>query len=119
ACNLFMEATGRPKTGMAIMLAANLVNVPLNAVFGYGWGGWFAAGGAEGIMLASTIARTLAGVGILTILALQARCDDTFRILPRRSAGAAALGLWADPDARLLRRLGLPMGLAQGVESAA
>ncbi len=119
ACNLFMEATGRPKTGMAIMLAANLVNVPLNALLGYGWGGWFAAGGAEGIMLASTIARTLAGLSILTILALQARRDDTFRILPRRTAGAAAVGLWADPDARLLRRLGLPMGLAQGVESAA
>lgn len=119
ACNLFMEATGRPKTGMAIMLAANLVNVPLNALFGYGWGGLFAPGGAEGIMLASTIARTLAGATILAILLRQAGRDDRFRILPRRRAGPALLGLWSDPDARLLRRLGLPMGLAQGAESAA
>jgi MATE family multidrug resistance protein len=119
ACNLFLEATGRPKTGMAIMLAANVVNVPLNMMFGFGWGGLVEPMGAEGVMVASSIARTLAGAAILAVLLLQARRDDAFQILPTRRLGPAAVGMWLDPDARSLRRLGLPMGLAQGVESAA
>ncbi len=119
ACNLFLEATGRPKTGMAIMLAANLLNIPLNMIFGFGWGGLVAPMGAEGVMLASSLARSFAGLTVLAIVIDQARRDDAFQILPSRKLGPAFAGMWLDPDARLLRRLGLPMGLAQGVESAA
>lgn len=119
AGNLFLEATGRPKTGMAIMLAANVLNVPLNAIFGFGWLGLADAGGAEGVMTASSLARTLAGLAILVVLIRAAGRDDAFSLVPRRPPLAALAGVLVDPDARLLRRLGLPMGLAQGVESAA
>ncbi len=119
AGNLFLEATGRPKTGMLIMLLANLINVPLNAVFGFGWGGFVEPGGAEGIMTASSLARSFAGVAILVVLMRAARRDDAFSLIPRRPPLAALAGALRDPDARELRRLGLPMGLAQGVESAA
>ncbi|MBL6432209.1 MAG: hypothetical protein HPM95_18310 [Alphaproteobacteria bacterium] len=123
ACNLFMESTGRPKTGMAIMLGANLLNVPLNLVFGFGWGGLVAPMGAEGIMLASSLARTAAGLSIVAILVLSALRMDTFRILSLEGAqGSERPGLaslFRGPEAASLRRMGLPMGLAQGVESAA
>jgi MATE family multidrug resistance protein len=123
ACNLFMESTGRPKTGMAIMLGANLLNVPLNLVFGFGWGGLVAPMGAEGIMLASSLARTAAGLSIVAILVLSALRMDTFRILSRNDAQGSErpglVSLFRGPEAASLRRMGLPMGLAQGVESAA
>ncbi|WP_029057729.1 MATE family efflux transporter [Stappia stellulata] len=123
ACNLFMESTGRPKTGMAIMLGANLVNVPLNLVFGFGWGGLVPPMGADGVMLASSIARTAAGVTIAGVLVVSALRIDNFRILSfdsSRGPGLAGLVcLFRSPEAAGLRRMGLPMGLAQGVESAA
>jgi MATE family multidrug resistance protein len=119
AGNLFLEATGRPKTGMVIMLLANLINIPLNAIFGFGWGGLVEPGGAEGIMTASSLARSFAGIAILAILMRAARGNDAFSLIPRRPPIAALAGALRDPDARELRRLGLPMGLAQGVESAA
>ncbi|WP_349359059.1 MATE family efflux transporter [Stappia sp.] len=118
-CNLFMEATGRPKTGMAIMLLANLVNVPLNLALGSGWGDVIPALGAEGIMLASSIARTGAGLTLAAILLIQALRIDTFHILSFGKRAVADGRLLTGPVAARLRRLGLPMGLAQGIESAA
>jgi MATE family multidrug resistance protein len=79
--------------------------------------------GAEGIMLASSLARTAAGLSIVAILVIAALRMDTFRILSLEGAkGSVRPGLgslFQGPEAASLRRMGLPMGLAQGVESAA
>lgn len=119
ACNLFMEATGRPKTGMVIMLVANMLNIPLNGVLGLGWGDLVAPMGAEGVMLASSILRTGAGVFIAALLIWQARRRDGYRILSADAGVSMLAEALAGEPARQLRRLGLPMGLAQGAESAA
>ncbi|MXN66866.1 MATE family efflux transporter [Stappia sp. GBMRC 2046] len=118
-CNMFLEATGRPKVGMVVMLLVNLANVPLNGVMALGWGGFMEPLGAEGATFASSILRTLAGLAILVVV---------FRGTARGESSLLSAGArhWADAVFRLggatgrqLRRLGLPMGIAQGVESAA
>ncbi|NRG16580.1 MATE family efflux transporter [Rhizobiales bacterium] len=118
-CNMFLEAIGRPKAGMVVMLAVNLANVPLNGVMALGWGGLLEPLGAEGATFASSILRTFAGLAILVIVFRSTARGGRFLL----SAGARQ---WADAVLRLggatgrqLRHLGLPMGIAQGVESAA
>ncbi len=119
AGNLFLEATGRPKVGMAIMLAANFANVPLNGILALGWGGFFAPMGAEGAMIASSILRTLAAVAIGVIIGRSGASNGHTGTLLDTLAWRSTLRDFGGETGRQLRRLGLPMGLAQGVESAA
>jgi MATE family multidrug resistance protein len=114
ACNMFLEATSRPKTGMTVMIVAASLDVLLNGVFALGWGGFVAPSGAEGAIATSSVLRTLAGIAALAILIRwEARLGDPRGVV-------AALGDWRRGPAysRRMRRIGVPMGLAQGVESA-
>jgi MATE family multidrug resistance protein len=115
--NMFLEATFRPKVGMVIMLAINVINVPLNGILVLGWGGLVEPMGAVGAVAGSSALRWLAFFATFAVLLVwDARLDDPRGVLAalrgRTSSGARAVG-------RTIRRIGLPIGIAQGVESAA
>lgn len=110
ASNLYLEATGSPRIGMWVMIGVNVVNIGLNALLIFGWGP-LPAMGAVGAIAASSTARWLAFFAVLAVLLLrEVRAGD-----PRASLSfggeLAALPRFV--------ALGLPMGLAQGVESTA
>ncbi len=109
ATTLFLEGINRPLPGMLAMLAANGVNAALNWVFIYGHLGAPALG-AEGAALATTVARwfLFAATALYVLLAVDPRRYGT----RERRAGRAAVG-------RRLLRLGLPLGIAHGLESGA
>jgi MATE family multidrug resistance protein len=103
---LFLESIGRPGPGLIIMIAANLLNVGLNWLL---IGGQFGLG-AEGAALATTLVRWLiAAAAVIYIFAM----PDAARY---NVAGPMHQG-WS--IGRKLRRLGYPLGLAQGLESGA
>jgi MATE family multidrug resistance protein len=117
--SFFLEASGRPRTSMVIILVANLVNIPLNGVLALGWGGLIAPMGADGAVLASSILRWGAFLAAFACIVRPARGGDQFGVLvPVATWVRATLTLGGDVG-RQIRRLGLPMGIAQGIESSA
>lgn len=120
AVNLFLEATGRPRVGVVLMVIANVLNVPLNAVFGLGAFGLVEPAGAAGVVAVSSGLRWVVfALALLVLVADERRRGDPhgFRAgaavwLAEARGGFGGLGA-------TIRRVGLPMGLAQGVESAA
>ena len=109
ATSFFLEGIGRPVPGMVIIIGANILNVGLNWLLIFGHGG-FPAMGAEGAAIASSIVRwCMFAAAALYVL----------RFVSRRRFGIAAA---ADPAERLgprIRRIGLPMGIAHGLEASA
>ena len=105
----FLEGIHRPVPGMIAMIIGNLLNAALNWIFIYGhWGS--PAMGAEGAALATTIVRWLLFALVLAYVLFQ---------LDRRH-----YGITLSPDGLLsigsrLRRVGYPMALGHGLESAA
>lgn len=106
---LFLEALDRPRMGLAAMAVANLGNIGLNWLLIEGQAGWPAMG-AEGAALATAAARWLAAL-ILVLYILRQPAAAGYGVLGPLTGGRAI--------GRKLRRLGYPMGLAQGLESAA
>jgi len=107
--SMFLEATGRPRPGMYVMVAANIVNVALNWVFVYGNLG-VPELGAEGAILATSIVRWLtvaALIGYIYLMPSSARYGIRGGVRAPWSVG------------RKLRRIGYPMGFAQGIEASA
>ena len=109
ATSFFLEAIGRPVPGMVIIIVANVVNVGLNWLLIFGHAG-FPAMGAEGAAVASSIVRwcMFAAAALYVLL-----------FVSRRRFG---IGAAADPAERLgprMRRIGLPMGIAHGLEASA
>lgn len=106
---MFLDAAGRPRIGVAVMLIANVLNVGLNEVLIQGAFG-LPAMGVQGAMLATTTVRWLC-LGLL-VAYLLARLDSGHWGLFERSSSALEVG-------RRLRRLGYPMALSYGLESGA
>ena len=109
ATSFFLEGIGRPVPGMVIIIGANVLNVVLNWFLVFGHGG-LPALGAEGAAIATTIVRWCM---------FAAAAFYVLRFVSRRRFGITAP---SDPAARLgprLRRFGLPMGIAHGIEAAA
>ena len=109
ATSFFLEGLGRPVPGMIIIIGANVLNVALNWLLVFGHGG-FPALGAEGAAIATSVVRW----GMFAAAAFY-----VLRFLNRRRFGILAP---SDPAGRLgsrLRRIGLPMGIAHGLESGA
>lgn len=102
-CTLFLEALKRPLPGLAAMALANALNVGLNA--------WLIPPlGAEGAALATSIARSLAGAALVWRIL---RLPEAERFNLR-----GPMTGWREIGGKL-RRLGWPLGLAQGLESCA
>lgn len=118
--NLTLETIGRPKIGVVIMAIANLANILLDGVFVLGWGGLTGPGGAVAAVATTSLVRAGMAIGAATVLfAIVAREGDPYGFrVALRDWVAALLGM-GGRHGRELRRLGLPMGLGQGVESAA
>jgi MATE family multidrug resistance protein len=109
ACTFFLEGLYRPLPGMLIMVAANVLNIALNWILIYGNLG-LPALGAEGAALATSLVRWFTLFAILAYIGLRL---DTRRFgLTRRGDAQARIG-------PRLRRIGLPLSLAHGLESSA
>lgn len=108
ATTFFLESIKKPLPGMIAMLVANVVNAGLGWLFIYGEGG-FPAMGAEGAVVATGVARWIVVGGTVGYAWFM---NDHARYGVRGSF----LLSWA--EGATLRRLGLPFGIAQGVETA-
>ncbi|MFP6708591.1 MAG: MATE family efflux transporter [Alphaproteobacteria bacterium] len=106
ACILFLESLSRPGPGLIIMIAANVVNAGLNWLL---IGGDMAMG-AEGAAWATTAVRWLIALAAVVYI-LCMRDVRRFNI-------AGSMDHWRAVSVKL-RRLGYPLGLAQGLEAAA
>ncbi|HET6159111.1 MAG TPA: MATE family efflux transporter [Dongiaceae bacterium] len=107
ACAHFLEGINRPVPPMLLMFVGNV----LNAILAYGLGtGAFGlpAPGAVGVALATSIVRSALGVGAVLVVLLTV--DRRYGLAARHGQG------WASLVALL--RLGLPLALAIGLESA-
>ncbi len=109
ATSFFLEAVHRPVPGMLVMLVANVANVGLNWLLIYGHAG-LPALGAEGAAHATSAVRWL----MFALIAAYALAMPGHRSLGVRARLADGRG-----KARKLRRLGYPIGLTFGLESAA
>lgn len=106
----FLEGTGRPQVGMVIALGANLIKPALNWLLIEGhWG--FPAMGAAGATLSTTIVRWLMfGAALFYVLVL---------MRDRAAYGVRLTGGFPLKVARLQLRLGLPLALSIGIQTAA
>lgn len=120
AVNLTLETIGHPKVGVAIMVVANVANILLDGVVVLGWGGLVEPGGAVSAVATTSVVRTGMAIGAATILyVIAARNGDPYGFRVSLKTWVTALLAMGGHYGRELRRLGLPMGLGQGVESAA
>lgn len=118
--NMFLEATDRPTVGMWIMVAVNILNVGLNGIFALGWLDLLPPMGAVGTMLASSVLRWLAFfTAIVFIIRAGRRDGDSYEVLAPLSQWWHSFRTLGGPIGLRIGKLGVPMGLAQGVESAA
>ncbi|MFQ5984304.1 MAG: MATE family efflux transporter, partial [Alphaproteobacteria bacterium] len=109
ATSLFLEGIGRPRAGMVVMIAANLINLGLNWVLIYGHLG-LPAMGAAGATLATSLTRWFM-VAALAGYALLMRDRSRYGVLDPL-AGLPALE-------RKFLRLGAPLAATYGLETAA
>jgi MATE family multidrug resistance protein len=68
ASGYFLEGIGRPRAGMIIMLAANVVNVFADGVFAVGWWGLVEPMGAIGAVITTSAIRWGIFVAILIVI---------------------------------------------------
>ena len=105
----FLEGLKRPLPGMVVMIAANLLNVPLNFILV--WGAWgIPAMGAEGSAWATTTVRWMLA---LSLLAYVWNLGDRSLLRIRLPAGQWWRG------AAHQRRLGYAAGASLALESSA
>ena len=109
ASSLFLEAIGRPRAGVVVMFAGNIVNLGLNALLIEGWP-TLGIDGAVGVGLATSAVRWLMALALAVYVL---RLPEAERLNLRGPLD----GPW-QVSARL-RRLGYGFGLAQGLESSA
>jgi MATE family multidrug resistance protein len=109
ATSAFLESIGRPRPGMIVSLAANLVNLALCWIFVFGKVG-FPPMGAAGAALAITVTRWCMLAAIIAYaLALPER--DHYGVRAPLAGHYRSLGK--------LLRVGAPLALAMGLESVA
>ena len=109
ATSFFLEGIRKPAVGLAVMIGANLLNLPLNwLLIGGHWG--LPAMGAEGAALATSIVRWLMALAMIAFVLTMAQ---------RRAYGVTAPLTGLRARQRRFLALGLPVAAAQGLETAA
>jgi len=115
ACAYFMEGIQRPTAALIVMSFANLLNLLLNGIVMAGWFGLFEPGGAEEAILATSIVRWSIFLAMLLVI-VRLRERDAFGILrPLKEVTGTAGRIIAER----IWRLGFPIALTQGIETAA
>ena len=117
ATTMFLESIGRPLPGMVFMLVSNVVNVALNWLFIYGHLGAPELG-AEGAALATTIARWV-GAGGLFVWVYATLGASRLGARPGRLTLGRNRRRRAHRAGRRLLAVGVPIGLAHGLEAGA
>ena len=101
------NALGKPRFFMVTSIVQNLLNIPFNYVFIFGWGEWLPAFGATGAGI-GTFAASVVGLGVHLVLAWAYGGPYGFlRVRPRSYQAAELL------------RLGLPSGFREMIGSIA
>lgn len=111
AMSFYLEGTGRPRPSLVAMIAANLVNIALNALLIGGHGG-LPELGAEGAALATSIARLVMVAGLMVWMLR----------LPEFAPWRGRLTLWGPGGwgaGAEMRRIGLAGGAAYFFETVA
>ncbi len=113
ACIVLLEGTNRPLPGMVVMIAGNLLNIVLNMILINGAspisGMDIPPLGATGAMLATSIVRWVSFLSILAYLYLMPASRLPGLRQPVRDNGGIG---------RRMRRLGYPIAVLQGLETA-
>lgn len=115
ACSYFLEGIRRPQVAMIIMIMANLANALLDWLLIFGAGELVPPMGAEGAVIATSLVRWLIFFAMLAYIATM-RDRDSFGI---RAPLGDLISRQSLSLGRGLRRLGLPIALALGVETGA
>ncbi|ODN70671.1 MATE family efflux transporter [Methylobrevis pamukkalensis] len=117
---MVIETAGKPAVATAMILAANALNIGLDALLVNGLFGVFPETGAVMATATTSVLRWgLMLAAFAYVLVLARRRGDPWRLLPALRNIGNQLRTAGGENGRIMRRLGLPMGLAQGVESAA
>ncbi|MEM8811870.1 MAG: MATE family efflux transporter [Pseudomonadota bacterium] len=120
AVNAFLEAIDHPRVGMVILVGLNVLNVPLNGVMALGWGVDGEGSGAMGAVIASSLLRWLSFViAFYVVFRISRLNEDRYRVIADAGVWIQSVRQAVSARNRRMLRIGLPMGLAQGVESAA
>lgn len=110
ACGYFMEGIGRPRAGMAIMLAANVLNVLADGIVVLGWWGLVEPMGAAGAMMTTSAIRWGIFAAMLTV------------VLSQRDRAKYGIGRGAPRETGIVKgiwRIGLPVAATGGIENGA
>lgn len=109
ATSYFLEGVGRPRPGMVVMILANVVNLGLNYLLVFGHHG-FPQMGAEGAVLATSIARWFMAIALIGYTLLTPAI--------RKYGIYAPLGADVGQQMRKLLKIGWPVALSIGFESS-
>lgn len=117
----FLESIQRPRVGMMVMLAINLLNFGLNGLLIFGWAGTGLQMGADGAVIATSAVRWVAALTMIAyILTLPRRQgEDRFGLLATAETIREEALRLGGTLGRKMRRLGAATGMAYGLESAA
>lgn len=110
ASTYFLESIKRPHVGMAIILAANAINIVADAIFVLGWFGWVEPMGAAGAMMTTSAIRWLCLAAALGYI-FTMKDADAYGVNAPLAEARAKVG-------RILT-LGAPISAALGLETAA
>ncbi|MEQ9518415.1 MAG: MATE family efflux transporter [Parvibaculum sp.] len=121
ASSYFLESIQRPRVGMIVMLAVNILNVGLDGMLVFGWFGTGLAMGADGAVIATSAVRWVAALAMITyIITLHLRIgEDTFGIRVSLATVWHEASRLGGEMGKKMRALGAATGMAYGLESAA
>ena len=115
ACSYFMEGITRPLFAMLAMIFGNALNIALNFLFVFGWGGFIDPQGASGAVIATSITRWFVFAFMAGAIWI---ATDRRKYGLSLGYGARNAPYFFGLTGRMLR-ISYPMGIGQGLDAAA
>lgn len=117
----FLESIQRPRVGMVVMLSVNILNFLLNGILVFGWLGTGFQLGAEGAVIATSVARWAAALSMISYIILLPFLlgDDRFGLHAKLAEIGKEVSRFGGAMGKKMRSLGAATGMAYGLESAA